>query len=489
MNKALSVTATVFWLCSVCAGAEQNWSIHEWGTFTSLQDEFGNAIGGINTDDEPVPQFVHRLADFLLLGPTQVPPMFFQGAPSCHPDVTMRLETPVLYFHPPASEQRLSNVNVTVRFRGGWLSEYYPEAKPDAPGLKGPGGFRFGHLRKDTVSSLKWSDLEIGGNWPITNTTAHVWVSPRAVQAALVRTTNGESERFLFYRGVAHIDAPLKISRDDGQLNFRSQSENVPVNRPLTIHSLWLVQVQPDGQLAFRVLPALKLVPDSNTILMRTPASFKPSDFSRDNLQILGASLRQALIAEGLFKDEAQALLNTWQLSYFKNAGLRVFFIVPREWVDYYLPLQVSIPADFNRVMVGRIELVTPEQRAELKELSGFTLQRIEQDRGQLWTNFYGKITYNFSSNKPSRQTMQQMNKELAQVNAGQIKLTSFISVPRSYQIYLDLGRFRNALVLEAAETHSTAGLTNFITAYRLQAYTPVEIPESVNYSGPNFTN
>ena len=44
---------------SANAGAQQDWQIHEWGTFTSLQDEFGRAIGGINTDDEPVPDFVH----------------------------------------------------------------------------------------------------------------------------------------------------------------------------------------------------------------------------------------------------------------------------------------------------------------------------------------------------------------------------------------------------------------------------------------------
>src|SRR5438552_11446453 len=80
--------------------------VHEWGTFTSLQNEAGEAIGGINTDDEPVPGFVHRLADFrLLLQPTEVPNNFFQGAPSCHPDVTMRMETPIIYFHPPASSK------------------------------------------------------------------------------------------------------------------------------------------------------------------------------------------------------------------------------------------------------------------------------------------------------------------------------------------------------------------------------------------------
>src|SRR5215831_20868091 len=74
--------------------------VHEWGTFTSLQNDSGKAIGGINSDDEPVPQFVHRLAHLFLLG-SEVPPSICQGAPHCHPDVTMRLETPVIYFHTP----------------------------------------------------------------------------------------------------------------------------------------------------------------------------------------------------------------------------------------------------------------------------------------------------------------------------------------------------------------------------------------------------
>src|SRR2546430_9166023 len=90
--------------------------VHEWGTFTSLQDETGAAIAGINTDDEPVPHFVHRMAQLLLLSPTEVPPPFFQGAPSCHPDVTMRLETPVIYFHPSAKETTaLPSMDVRVK--------------------------------------------------------------------------------------------------------------------------------------------------------------------------------------------------------------------------------------------------------------------------------------------------------------------------------------------------------------------------------------
>ena len=76
--------------------------VHEWGTFTVLQAEDGRAIPGINTDDEPVPHFVHDLHGMLVGGPSQVPTVYFKGAPRVHPDVIVRLETPVIYFHPPA---------------------------------------------------------------------------------------------------------------------------------------------------------------------------------------------------------------------------------------------------------------------------------------------------------------------------------------------------------------------------------------------------
>ena len=148
-----------------------------------------------------------------------MPPGFSKGVQSCHPDVTMRLETPVIYFHPPASQKTTETANVTVKFRGGWLTEYYPYADASAPGLSmagsesGPAGlFRFAHLCSGTEGKLEWNKLEIGGKWPLTNTTAHVWTSPRAVQAASVQTINAESEKFLFYRGVGHLDVATQRS-------------------------------------------------------------------------------------------------------------------------------------------------------------------------------------------------------------------------------------------------------------------------------------
>ena len=89
--------------------------------------------------------------------------------------------------------------------------------------------------------------------------------------------------------------------------------------------------------------------------------------------------MKNELVTEGLFDDEADALLNTWERSYFRNPGERVFFMVPREWTESVLPLKLSVPAQVTRVMVGRIEMVTPAQR-EL--LQNWPVQRRPSSRG-----------------------------------------------------------------------------------------------------------
>lgn len=186
--------------------------VHEWGTFTSLQNEQGEAIAGINGDDEPVPEFVHRISKFLLLGPEANIPILSQGAPHCHPDVTMRLETPVIYFHPSPGMKLPLTVDVKVAFRSGWLSEYYPDAEVEAPGVKGQ--MSFGPIRSDTIGTLLWKNLQVGTDATGPETTSPDWLAPRAVQSAGVTSINDESERFLFYRGVGHVDSPLRVSRD-----------------------------------------------------------------------------------------------------------------------------------------------------------------------------------------------------------------------------------------------------------------------------------
>src|SRR5688572_28805150 len=81
--------------------------VHEWGTFTALQDEQGRTIRGINTDDEPLPTFVHNAHRGVLQSPSDIPPVQFKGVSRVHPDVIVRLETPVLYFYPPKGHPQI----------------------------------------------------------------------------------------------------------------------------------------------------------------------------------------------------------------------------------------------------------------------------------------------------------------------------------------------------------------------------------------------
>jgi len=479
MKTTLYTVGIVLLVAGMSAAAEDKWTIHEWGTFTSLQDESGAALGGINTDDEPAPAFVHQLSALVPLRSSEAPNTFFKGTPSCHPDVTMRLETPVIYFHPPKSATGVQTASVRVTFHGGWLSEFYPAANASVAGLES-GRFQFGRLSAGSTSTLEWDDLKIGGDWPMVAASAPVWTSPRAVEAASVQTTNGESEKFLFYRGVAHINAPLRVSHDvySGELLFRSQLENLPGTGSLPASSLWLVDIQPGGMLAFRTLPPVSLNHDPQKILARTGADFSPDDFSAGNLEKLKTALQSALVSEGLFPDEAQALLNTWELSYFKSTGLRVFFLVPRAWTDFYLPLEFSKPAGLNRVMVGRIELVTPRQRGILQEISAYSTNEIRQGALQLFTNLYTGLILE-TRNRTNEEYMAQWNRQMAELSSGARPLSSLVAVPKTYQNYLDLGRFRNALVLDEAKAHPTEGLASFIATYRLQAYRPPAVPLS----------
>lgn len=445
----------------VSAG-EDRLVVHEWGTFTALQDEQGRELSGINTDDEPVPEFVHNLNRFLLSRPV-LSSLHWQyrqkGAPRAHPQVTMRLETPVIYFYPPHGQLEPLPIDVSVRFRGGWLTEFYPQAKADAPRLE-DGMFDFGDLTPKTVSSLTWDRLQVGTNAAGPQTDEHVWLAPRRVKAANLSTVDGESERYLFYRGVGQIRAPLRatLDRQAGQIALHANFDEVLTNQQSAeIPALWLVDVRQDGQCAFRTLDGLDVNNDPAAALARTDYQFADSDYRPANRNQLEAEMHVALVADGLYPDEATALLTTWQRSYFASPGLRLFYLVPQVWTDHYLPLTLSrdaVPYEtrVERVMIGRLELVSDRQQALLNRLAqvapsdGTWLEKVPES--------------------PAREKFLAGRTDFGDLG---------VPIPPDYQMYLALGRFRNALVAHEERVRPTATLTQFIDTYELH---PFRIPK-----------
>jgi hypothetical protein len=461
--RALLAFAALSMLPVTAAAEESVPAIHEWGTFTALQDEEGRAVGGINTDDEPVPAFVHNIAGPLLIPPTQAPPSFFQGAPRCHPDVTMRLETPVLYVHPrDGVPQRL---RVQVGFQGGWLTQFYPRASYTAPGIN-PSKAHFGPLSSATIGKLEWNiaGVDAGGSLPETD--EHVWLAPRQVRAATLRNEDGEAERFLFYRGVGHLDAPLRVVRsaDSGTLAVSVNPAAAESASTAEIHTLWLAEVRANGTAAFRTLALPERGGPADHLLVTTASSFAESDYGKTVIDRLRAELKTALLADGLFADEAEALLETWKLSYFKSAGLRLFFLVPRPWTEAVLPLQIeTAPASpactVRRVMVGRIELITPRQRQLLRRIAEGPVPSSWRDLRQ----------------QADALTLQAgRQREWRELMAGKLSFEQIgVRPPPVYQAYLDLGRFRNALILQEQRRRPSPVLDEFIKEFGLQAYRP----------------
>ena len=75
------------------------------------------------------------------------------------------------------------------------------------------------------------------------------------------------------------------------------------------------------------------------------------------------------LTQQGLYEKEAAAMIETWKDSWFEE-GLRAFYIVPRKRTDELLPIRISPkPAELVRVLVGRVEIVTPKMEAEILEV------------------------------------------------------------------------------------------------------------------------
>ncbi|MEX0939303.1 MAG: hypothetical protein WDZ59_15680 [Pirellulales bacterium] len=429
--------------------------VHEWGTFTCIQDEQGHELTGVNIDDEPVPEFVHNLQPYLLNAPL-ISSDYWQyrqkASPRQHPLVTMRLETPVIYFHPPARAKLPMTLDVDVAFRGGWLTEFYPLARPDAPGLK-QGIFEFGELTPQTVGRLSWKDLQVGTQAVGPQTDEHVWTAPRQVISADVTAASGESERYLFYRGVGNLRAPLRVATDIGseELAIRGNFQDVLApDQRATIPRLWLVHIRDDGKTAFREIDAIEATASPDDVLAVVRANFEEAEYDADNLDAVQTQMHTELVEAGLYPDEAAAMLATWRRAYFQSPGLRLFFPVPRAWTDLYLPLELSVAAEIERVMMGRIELITPRQRELLARIAAGPASDGK------WID---AIPHSHSA-------------AVERIRAGRADFGDpGVAVPDDYAAYVELGRFRNALVVAEERRRPTEAISKFIDTYALHPY------------------
>jgi hypothetical protein len=298
----------------------QDFVAHEWGTFTSVAGKDGTPVAWAPLSGAAdLPCFVDRLSPLNI--------KLAQGL--------VRMETPVLYFYP---ELKMT-LSVQVDFPRGWLTEWYPQAtqvKPDFS--RSPGEWaRFGNGR------LEWDTVQAQ---PVENPEFPTSVGPSRYYAA--RNTDsallhigGQQEKFIFYRGMANFLTPLEpVFRSDGKLTIHnSGSDTIPLAILFENHS---------GKIGYRVAHGLDHA-----------VTLDPPELT-GNLPALRQDIVNSLVEFGLYQKEALAMLETWQDSWFEE-GTRVFYIVPRPFVDGQLPLKITpAPTTLARVFVGRVETLSP---------------------------------------------------------------------------------------------------------------------------------
>jgi hypothetical protein len=249
------------------------------------------------------------------------------------------METPVLYFYSP----RKTIVSVGVDSFKGLITEWYPDASKVSPGpqLTLP-PVRAGHIEWNSVEivpSEKPLYLPRGGG-------ASHYYAARNTDSDLVHIGRRQ-EKLLFYRGIANFSVPMSARvAGDSAVELRNTGDD-----PLALAVLFENR---NGQIGYRMVHGLQ-----GSSRVSAPAL-------SGSLDGLKQELSDALVGQGLYRKEADAMIETWRDSWFEE-GMRVFYLVPRTLVDRELPLSIQpAPAKIARVFVGREEILSPYLRDRL---------------------------------------------------------------------------------------------------------------------------
>ena len=307
---------------------------HEWGTFTAIAGKSGRAVEWLPLSLLPtdLPQFVEHIngVNFKL---------------GLHG--TIRMETPVLYFYCP----RDLTVSAKVSFAKGLITEWYPHADRVQPG----GVVSDTSLsRLSAAGSVAWNHVTVSpnlaGEFPSEVRSNRYYASRETGSSPLrVQTSAGEQrEKFLFYRGVSASPLPISARLTaDGKLVVERLSEQEIPNA--------ILFERRGERVGYRLTGSL------------TDATTVDPPVLNGSVEPLYGDLEEILVGQGLYRDEAHAMVETWKDSWFEE-GSRLIYIVPSGFIDKVLPLTIDpVPAQIVRVFVGRLEIVTPATAAAVR--------------------------------------------------------------------------------------------------------------------------
>jgi hypothetical protein len=315
---------------------------HEWGTFTTEIGDDGTPQIWSGPSRDPLPNFVHQ--NWRVPG----------GKGGSHAIGTVRMETPVIYFYTPEPQ----TVSVKVWFPRGVITEWYPQTQ-EMVKLPNKESNHHEHYAANTAS---WLNVRVNPKSsspsPAFDTEApdNPYYHARDTSSAMLTQQlagKDETEKFLFYRGIGSFELPLSVRATSHGIRIRSRATG---RTPETIAGGFLFERRGD-RIGFRRIGRI----GHETTLLRPEL--------RGDFHELCAAIEQLLVEQGLYKREARAMVETWRETWFEE-GLRVLYLVPRDFTDQVLPLSVSPrPIELVRVLVGRIDFPNKARSASTSVL------------------------------------------------------------------------------------------------------------------------
>jgi hypothetical protein len=340
---------------------DDDFIVHEWGTFTSFAGSDGVSLDFRTTTSEDLPAFVvdRQKQSFLCESRDKA---YARGLTVKDTVLSrQRMETPVTYFYTPKER----TVDVSVEFPRGLLTEFYPPVRQFGPAYKKDQAaplensfLRWGKVRLLPEQQAKDPKTGLQPFIPkISSGENEHYAYARETDSAVVQITDPAMlatyrEKFLFYRGVGNFDLPVRLEGlGEGRFTL-THSGKTP------LRYAFLMQVGEDG----RTIRFARYENVIGSVEMALPSQ-------TDTLDHLAGEVTKCLMLDGLYEKEARAMVKTWRSSWFGEPGTRVLYSLPREATDALLPLHLDpAPKELVRVMIGRLETLTPEQERGIEE-------------------------------------------------------------------------------------------------------------------------
>ncbi len=335
---------------------------HEWGTFTSVQGGDGVLLDWRPLETSRLPKFVY---DWTHPGLGRIPSsalLFGKGGM-----VTLqRMETPVIYFY----SQKEQEVDVSVDFPQGLITEWYPQASQIGPSMKpAPAAIatadnilhKAGAKSDFTLASwvdgmvtkkshARWSHLHVLPGQEKLNAlllqdkSGSHYFSARETDASFLQmeslvSTNPapELEKFIFYRGAGSFATPLQIKTSGSKSSDGGFAVTISNTGKQPLEHMFLLGME---KRSGKFISVKRLEGgQQRTVEFERSSGLSPVGSVSEKL---AEAMKQSLVSAGLYPREAAAMVKTWRDSWFEEDGFRVLYVLPRAWTDRTLPLKLE---------------------------------------------------------------------------------------------------------------------------------------------------